>query len=115
MPLGDRTGPSGLGPRSGRGAGYCSGSPGPRFRNPAYGSWGGHGRRHWFYATGLTGWQRACCGWPAWARWAGWPSFGAPTQEEELEALKNQASCLEKALERIRSRIDELAGRAKSD
>jgi len=26
MPRGDRTGPSGLGPLTGRGAGYCSGS-----------------------------------------------------------------------------------------
>ncbi len=39
MPLGDRTGPGGLGPRTGRGLGYCSGSPVPGYMN----SWGGRG------------------------------------------------------------------------
>lgn len=39
MPLGDRTGPRGLGPRTGRGLGYCSGSPVPGYMN----NWGGRG------------------------------------------------------------------------
>jgi hypothetical protein len=34
MPRGDRTGPSGLGPRTGRAAGYCAGYPIPGFMNP---------------------------------------------------------------------------------
>jgi hypothetical protein len=33
MPAGDRTGPSGAGPRTGRGAGYCSGSSAPGYAN----------------------------------------------------------------------------------
>jgi hypothetical protein len=36
MPRGDRTGPLGLGPRTGRGAGYCAGHSMPGFMN-AYG------------------------------------------------------------------------------
>lgn len=36
MPFGDRTGPLGLGPRTGRGLGYCSGYPYPGYMNPAY-------------------------------------------------------------------------------
>ena len=40
MPAGDRTGPMGTGPRSGRGAGYCGGSEAPGNANFA----GGRGR-----------------------------------------------------------------------
>jgi len=34
MPGGDRTGPMGLGPMTGRAAGYCAGYPVPGFMNP---------------------------------------------------------------------------------
>jgi hypothetical protein len=43
MPMGDRTGPWGLGPRSGRGLGYCSGYPYPGFMNPSAGFLFGRG------------------------------------------------------------------------
>ena len=43
MPLGDRTGPWGLGPRTGRGLGYCSGYPVPGFMNPGPGFGFGRG------------------------------------------------------------------------
>lgn len=117
MPFGDRTGPLGTYPRSGRGAGWCSGFPGPGFLNPGYGSYGrgGRGWRHWFRATGLTGWQRAFCGWPAWGSWVSEPPFRAPTEEQELEVLKARASWLEKALEHLRKRIEELSGKSKTD
>lgn len=42
MPAGDRTGPWGLGPRTGRGLGYCAGFPAPGFMFP--GSYFGFGR-----------------------------------------------------------------------
>jgi hypothetical protein len=38
MPFGNRRGPQGLGPKTGRAAGYCSGSPAPGYVN------GGAGR-----------------------------------------------------------------------
>lgn len=41
MPLGDRTGPWGLGPMTGRAMGYCAGYPVPGFMNP--GPWFGPG------------------------------------------------------------------------
>ncbi|MBN1540207.1 MAG: DUF5320 domain-containing protein [Candidatus Thermoplasmatota archaeon] len=45
MPRGDRTGPWGQGPLTGRGAGYCSGSGAPGYRNYAtWGRGGGYGR-----------------------------------------------------------------------
>lgn len=67
MPGGDRTGPLGQGPRTGRAAGYCAGYAQPGSMTGGLGGGrgfgGGRGRRggwrNWFYATGLTGWQRA--------------------------------------------------------
>ncbi len=40
MPGGDRTGPLGLGPRTGRGMGYCSGYNRPGFMNRWFGRFG---------------------------------------------------------------------------
>jgi len=62
MPFGDRTGPAGMGPMTGRAAGFCAGYPAPGYRNPG-GIRGyflpysmspyGYGRG---YATASTGW-----------------------------------------------------------
>ena len=50
MPGGDRTGPMGQGPMTGRAAGYCTGSPTLGSMNPApgrgFGNWG-RGRGFW--------------------------------------------------------------------
>ncbi|MGC8793490.1 MAG: DUF5320 domain-containing protein [Bryobacteraceae bacterium] len=111
MPFGDRTGPLGLGRGAGRRMGYCSGFPAPGFMNrPAwgfFGGWGGRGWRHWFRATGLTGWQRAAFGWPFPGCWG--PQL---TPEEEIEDLKSRASFLERALDTIRKRIEELSAKS---
>ncbi|MGQ9787608.1 MAG: DUF5320 domain-containing protein, partial [Anaerolineae bacterium] len=73
MPRGDRTGPWGAGPMTGRRAGYCAGYPVPGYMNPipgfgarvGYGyGFGGRGWRHWFYDTGLPGWARFGGAWP---------------------------------------------------
>lgn len=111
MPGGDRTGPQGMGPMTGRGAGYCggAGAPGGAARGMRGGR-GGRGHRHQFYATGLTGWQRA----------AGQQAAPAPPAEvasqpreepaESLAALRAQAEEAAAVLERIRRRIDEISG-----
>lgn len=39
MPLGDGTGPLGLGPMTGRAAGFCAGFGRPGFTNPIPGRW----------------------------------------------------------------------------
>ena len=39
MPFGDGTGPMGLGPMTGRGAGFCAGFGRPGFTNPIPGGW----------------------------------------------------------------------------
>ena len=43
MPRGDRTGPMGSGPMTGRGMGYCAGNPGPGFMVPGPGLGFGRG------------------------------------------------------------------------
>jgi hypothetical protein len=117
MPGGDGTGPVGMGPMTGRAAGYCAGYPIPGHMNPVGGrgvwGWGrgrggGRGWRNWFYATGLTGWQRAAVGWPAFgaAPFVGPGSTADPAQE--LEFLQQQAQNMDKALQTVRQRIDEL-------
>ncbi|PVX25499.1 MAG: hypothetical protein CW716_07835, partial [Candidatus Bathyarchaeum sp.] len=45
MPRGDKTGPCGAGPMTGRGAGYCAGYHVPGFMNPTGGYGQGRGRR----------------------------------------------------------------------
>ena len=122
MPFGDRTGPAGLGPRTGRGAGFCGGFGVPGFLNRGGGfgffgggrGRGGRGWRNQFYATGLTGWQRGF-GWPWGAQGApGLPSAG-PSRDEELGALKDQAGYFESALENIRKRIGALEAKTKTE
>ena len=130
MPGGDRTGPAGMGPMTGRAAGYCAGYAAPGYANPVGGRglWGGgrgggggRGRRNRFYATGLTGWQRAAMGYPAFGGGvpAGIPYPGplAPAMSggQQLDALKGQAEYFEDTLEGIRKRIEELEAKAKKD
>ena len=45
MPRGDRTGPYGEGPKTGRGMGYCTGNEHPGFANTHPNWGGGFGRR----------------------------------------------------------------------
>lgn len=116
MPGGDHTGPLGQGPRTGRAAGYCAGYDMPGYMNPipGRGYWGrgrGRGWRHWFYATGLTGWQRAAMRWPRGGFGMPYPMpFDAPliTREQELSVLQADLRCLEQSAEQLRRRIDEL-------
>ena len=121
MPYGDRTGPFGLGPRTGRASGYCAGYTAPGYMNPMPGQGfgfgigrGGRGRRNWFYATGLTRWLRAAYGYPY--RGAGDANLPVPltvTREQELDMLKSQAEHLEKTLADMNQRMQELESEKK--
>ncbi|MGC8991216.1 MAG: DUF5320 domain-containing protein, partial [Verrucomicrobiia bacterium] len=62
--------------------------------------------RHWFYATGLTGWQRAAAGWAGWGQPGQWTSV---PPANEVDQLRQQAGFLERMLSAIRQRIDQLA------
>jgi hypothetical protein len=113
MPLGDGTGPQGLGPRTGRGAGYCSGfgmygpmnaaTGGARIgfgRGVGLGYFGrGRGCRNWYRATGLPRWAREGYGY-SYA-----PTFAA---EDETKFLREEAEFLSKQLEEIQKRISTL-------
>jgi len=112
MPGGDRTGPAGLGPMTGRGAGFCAGYGVPGYINgPGRGYWGrgrgggGRGWRNWFYATGLPGWARAS----AWG--AAQPVESSPGAE--AEALKREQEYLKQDLEDIEKRLKELQKESK--
>ena len=120
MPRGDRTGPNGAGPMTGRRAGFCAGNNLPGYANPnnfGYGGGGqfgyrggggggrgggggGRGRRNMYYATGLTAWQRDAAAYQ--------PPNRQPTEAEELEILKNEAASMEKALKEINKRMTKL-------
>jgi len=112
MPGGDGTGPMGMGPMTGRAAGYCAGYPVPGYMNPlgrrffGFGRGGGRGWRNWFYATGLPGRIRAGYAMPAWGGDA--PPYAPPTPEQERDALKAQADQLSRTLEEVKARLDEL-------
>jgi len=134
MPAGDRSGPLGRGPMTGRGTGYCVGNPGPghMFGGPGFGfgrgfGWGrgfGFGR-----GRGLgqgRGWGR---GW--FGRFGGYPQempfwdpYGPPTSgsdfpqassKEELQYLKEEEEILSKEMKRLKKRIEELEKKDKKE
>jgi hypothetical protein len=104
MPGGDRTGPVGMGPMTGRGAGFCAGYSTAGYTSPVggrglcgRGGGGGRGRRNWFRATGLPFWARMAQGF-----------FGAPSAEQEREALRQQSQHLQESLDAINRRLEDL-------
>ena len=117
MPRGNRSGPMGAGPMTGRGLGYCAGYAAPGYATSEYGpgrraggqgggGYGGDGRgfRHRYYATGVPGWGRA-----AYPQANGPPAgYGppvAPAPGDDAAALKAEAEYLTAALEETRSRL----------
>jgi hypothetical protein len=119
MPGGNGTGPAGMGPMTGRAAGFCAGYPVPGYANPVGGRgyWGrGRGRgggRGRGFGRGF-GWARAGYGSPAGGA-AGYPyapypaPFAqAPTPQQELDGLKQQAEYFKDELDEINKRIEEL-------
>ena len=111
MPAGDGTGPTGMGPMTGRAAGYCAGYAAPGYANAigGRGFWGGgrggrgggRGWRNRFCATGLPGWARAVYGFSG-------PVAPTPIAEQEVEGLKQQAEFLQNSLSQISERIEQL-------
>lgn len=115
MPGGDRTGPWGAGPMTGRGAGYCAGYSVPGYLNTGF----GYGRRR---GRGFgRGRGRGWYGYPQ-------PGYGQPVTpqvypavvqqqapEQEIVNLENyqkdlvtDKADLEKEMENVQNRIEEL-------
>lgn len=100
MPNGDRRGPAGMGPRTGRGMGYCSGYDSPGYMNgrglargrgfstgfgPGRGAGRGFGRRTYF----------------------SYADTGSP-YVDEADLLKEEESYLQESLDSVRRRLGEL-------
>jgi hypothetical protein len=123
MPRGDRTGPAGMGPMTGRAAGYCTGNAYPGFMSPhpprfsgrrGFGRMGmRRGYRHGYYNTGMPGWSQYEAGYPA---WGGYTAPGAydPYMSEEIapeqekDVLLEQAEMLKQHIIEVEARLNEL-------
>lgn len=93
MPGGDRTGPQGLGSRTGRGLGDCVPTDQPRL---GFGFGRRRGWRNWARATGQ----------PRWLRFGGWGTTPSPADESVM--LKAQADQLQAQLDAVQQRLAEL-------
>ena len=113
MPRGDRTGPAGMGPMTGRAAGYCAGYAVPGFANPVAGPGYGFGFGRGM-GLGFRGGRGGRWGVPyagygyGYAVPAAAPYAAAPTREQEIDALQGQARYFEDALADIKKRLGEL-------
>jgi hypothetical protein len=128
MPRGDRTGPWGLGPMTGRAAGYCAGYLAPGFMNPIRGYKRGFGRGG---GRGFgRGWGRGFGrGWYAYPPSVivppAYPQVYPPvtqsqTPEQEATALENyhkdslaEKADLEQEMDGVKARIEELKAKLK--
>lgn len=111
MPGGDRTGPEGMGPMTGRQMGDCADSGVPRSASaaPGRGWWGwGRGRRGgrgpWGRGFGAGPWGRGRRFWHSGSFGRG---FGV-TQEQEVASLKDEAEWLKEQLDAVNQRLDKL-------
>ncbi|MFX1338384.1 MAG: DUF5320 domain-containing protein [Promethearchaeota archaeon] len=121
MPRGDRTGPAGFGPMTGRGLGYCAGYDTPGYtKGPGMGMGRGWGRGIG-YGRG-PGWRRG------WGRgFGGYWGYGAPsyvppiiaspayvsptTPETQLTMLKQEKDYLESEMEGIKGALADISKR----
>jgi hypothetical protein len=108
MPGGDRTGPWGGGPMTGRAAGYCAGYTVPGYMNPGSGRGLGRGMG-WGRGRGFgRGMGRGGF------RWQGAYPYGVPyypaqlSPKDEADMLKSQVDALKQELEDIQNRISVL-------
>ena len=95
MPGGDRTGPNGMGPMTGRSLGYCS--------NRGNGFIGRLGRFCGF-GRGFGAGRGAGRGWNRGYGFANVP----PRYESEAEALAAQADILQSELDAVKARLNEI-------
>ena len=134
MPGGDGTGPGGMGPMTGRAAGFCAGYPVPGYANPVGGRGMGMGWGRGFRGGGFGrgrgfGWGRAGYGLPAYGgavnpyaygdaagpyAYGGAPFTPTVAPQQELDSLKGQAEYFEDALDGIKKRIEEIESRKSS-
>jgi len=107
MPAGNQTGPSGMGPRTGRGMGYCSGYNAPGYANQIAGMGFGRGG----YGRGQGG--------RCWNRGFGFRNRAYPNNfdnyqpyqfdaKQEKNYLLNQVDVLKNQINQLNTRITDL-------
>jgi len=116
MPGGDGTGPMGMGPMTGRAAGYCANNSMPGYANPVAGRGGfgfgrGRGRGRGF-GRGF-GWGQG-----AYPYAYGYPNYGTPymvpsypanvTPKQEADMLKAEAKAMQEEIDAINQRVKDL-------
>ena len=127
MPGGDRTGPLGCGPKTGRASGYCTGNRMPGYANPAgrgfgggagfgfdrrgggFGGGFGRGRRNRFFFSGGPWLSRQ--GAYGFNRQGGY----ADSIRDEKEYLMAEAENFKAMLTDINKRLDEISASGKGD
>ncbi len=118
MPGGDRTGPAGMGPMTGRALGYCAGYSTPGYtRGPGMG-WGrGRGRGYWGRGRG-RGWYGRGYGWgytaydPYYSPAA--PVYNVPVpigSADQLTVLKQEKDYMESELKGIQTALEDISKR----
>ncbi len=114
MPRGNGTGPSGFGPMTGRGAGYCTGNNAPGCMNGFVGRGGAGMRRGMGFGGGGRGFRGEGFGLGG-GRFQGINHYGQQDFSPEMETnmLKNEARYMENELRFIKERIAELEGLGK--
>ena len=103
MPGGDRTGPLGLGPRTGRAAGLCAGYGVPGYLNPVPGFGRGFFGRGWGRGRGFR--WRTFYPFPL-GYGDVYPRF---SREDERNYLENYVKDLEEELQNVKKRLSDLS------
>jgi len=115
MPGGDGTGPMGMGPMTGRRAGYCTGYSVPGYTNASVRGFGRGFARGRGFGRGF--WRRGYCSYPGpYYRYYG-PTpeltqpyvYPEPTKEEEKTYLEEMVKSMEEELKAIKGRLEELS------
>ena len=103
MPRGDKTGPNGMGPMTGRGLGFCNGYSAPGFMNPGFGRGMGRG-----FGRGF-GWRRMAFMPLAPVEQVS-PVYHEPqlTKEQEKQILKAELKEIEAEKQEIEKRLKEI-------
>jgi len=114
MPRGDRRGPNGMGPMTGRAAGFCSGSNAPGFANT--GAVGGYGLGRGA-GRGFSGGFHGAANGAGYGRGMGrgqgigfQPSYAAPVYSKEAEKgyIENEVSFLKDQLKTLEGRLADM-------
>ncbi len=110
MPRGDRRGPSGMGPMTGRAAGFCNGSNAPGFMNT--GAMGGYGQGMGA-GRGFRGGFHGAANGAGYGRGQGMgfqPSYTAPVYSKESEKgyIENEVSFLKEQLKTLEARLADM-------